>query len=656
MRLARGPTLSAEPLPAPPVRSGGSAPGNPEPASGRTGAIRFLLRYLQHYVPWGLLAFLSIAVFALTSGATIYLIDPIFNEVLKSSDGLPGPLPLAAGQPAGSEPSTMAELPSKLNLRGFFDSGYQGLKRRFQIDSDTVVYFVPLLVLAVFWLRSVADFISGYSFQRIGLGVTTDIRNDIFGRIVHQSSRFHGAHPTGELASRVVGDVTIMQVAVSTRVLDLFQQSATLLVLLVLLLSTNLRLALISLIAAPVVLYPIVRFGRGMRHTSRRSQERMADLSQLLIEAARGHRVVRAFGMEEFEVRRFSEATRKHLRVKLRSELFANVSGPVVSALAALGGAVFLVFAGGAIRAQELSSGLVVQFLANLLLMYDPIRKLNKVHLLLQEAMAAVHRVMDLMAIPLDVQERPGAITVTTFRSKLAFENVTFHYGEQPVLRGLSLEVRCGEMVALVGPSGAGKSTVANLLLRFFDPTSGRVTIDGHDLRDLTLKSLSSLISIVTQETVLFNDTIRNNIAYGRADMSLDLVRQAAAGAFADDFIRKFPDGYETRIGEGGARLSGGERQRLAIARALLKGAPILILDEATSQLDSESEALIKKALFNLMQDRTTLVIAHRLATVTSADRIVVMESGQIVELGTHRDLLERGGSYKKFFDLQFKI
>ena len=510
--------------------------------------------------------------------------------------------------------------------------------------------------MLVFLLRSLADFVSGYAFQHIGLGVTTDVRNDLYRRILQQSSRFHAEHPSGELVARVINDVALMQNAVANRLLDLFQQSFTLVALLALLLSTNFKLALISLVAAPVLLYPIIRFGKGMRRTSHRSQERMADLASLMTEGVRGHRVVKAFGMEEFELSRFREATRRHLRVNLWAQMLANSAGPVVESLAVVGAAGLLIYAGKSIRARDFSAPELVQFLTTLLMLYDPIRKLNKVNLILQEAMASGQRVARLMDIPDDIQERPGAREITTVREAVAYEKVSFSYDERPVLRDVSLSIRAGEIVALVGPSGAGKSTLVNLVPRFFDPNAGRLTIDGVDIRDLKLKSLRALIGIVTQDTVLFNDSIRNNIAYGRFDLPLERVREAAAAAYADEFIMQLPRGYDTVIGEAGVRLSGGQRQRLAIARALLKNAPILILDEATSHLDSQSEALVQKALYNLMQGRSTLVIAHRLSTVTRADRIVVVEAGRIVEEGSHRELLALGGSYKRLFDLQFRV
>ena len=625
----------------------------------------FLWRHLRRYALWAAAALVAILAFALATVLLASLIEPIFGEVLLSEDGAPYGLgageaaepaeAVGAGDAAERDGGRLPEWLSAIDLQAMFNRGYEGLKEELGIEADEVVWFVPLLFVLIFLARSLAAFLSGYAFQRIGLGVTTDIRNELYDRILHQSSRFHAAHPSGELVSRVINDVALMQNAVSNRLLDLFQQSITLVLLVALLLSTHLQLALISLVAAPILLVPIVRFGKGMRRTSHRSQERMADLATLMAEGVRGHRVVKAFGMEEFEYRRFHQATRRHLRVNLWAQMLSHLSSPVVESLAVIGSAALLVYAGRAIRAGELTAAVLVGFLIKLLMMYDPIRKLNKVNLILQEALAAAHRVSRLLAVPNEVEERDGAGALDTVRRSVAYRDVWFSYDDQPVLRGIDLELAVGEIVALVGPSGAGKSTLVNLLPRFFDPTSGRVEIDGVDIRDLSLKSLRSLIGLVTQDTVLFNDSVRANIAYGRADLPLERVREAAAAAYADEFIMRMPKGYDTVVGEGGLRLSGGQRQRVAIARALLKNAPILILDEATSQLDSESEALVQKALYNLMQDRTTLVIAHRLSTVMRADRIVVVEAGEIVEEGSHEQLLALGGSYKRLYDLQFR-
>ncbi len=622
----------------------------------------FFWRYLRRYAGWGLAASVGILLFATATAGVVALIKPIFGEVLLAGERVPGALGGLVNAPeappqAEQEAGFLAELKRRFNVAHQIDRSYESVKRRLGIDHNEVVYFVPLLFLIVFILRSLADFLSGYAFQHIGLGVTTDIRNDLYRSILEQSSRFHADHPSGELVARVVNDVALMQNAVSNRLLDLFQQSITLVFLLALLLSTHFRLAVFALVVAPLLIYPIVRFGKGMRRTSHRSQERMADLASLMTEGVRGHRVVKAFGMEEFELARFRQATGRHLRVNLWAQMLANASGPVVESLAVIGAAGLLIYAGNAIRAGQLSAPELIQFLTTLLMMYDPIRKLNKVNLVLQEAMAAAQRVSRLQEIPNDIREVAEPREIAKVRERVTYEKVSFFYSEdRPVLHDVDLSIRAGEIVALVGPSGAGKSTMVNLLPRFFDPTGGRVAIDGVDIRELSLKGLRSLIGVVTQDTLLFNDSIRANIAYGRSDLSLERVREAAAAAYADEFIMDLPKGYDTVIGESGLRLSGGQRQRLAIARALLKNAPILILDEATSHLDTQSEALVQKALYNLMQGRTTLVIAHRLSTVTKADRIVVMEAGRILEEGTHAELIARGGAYKKLFELQFRV
>ncbi|MEM7480287.1 MAG: ABC transporter ATP-binding protein [Acidobacteriota bacterium] len=608
----------------------------------------FFWRYLRRYLGTGALAIFAILVFAVTTGTSAALIKPIFAEVLRT-DEVPGFASL------GDTDEEEDEKPGPFNVAGHFDEWYDNLKDDFGIDEGNVFIFLPLLFALVFILRNVANFVSGYSFQRIGLGVTTDIRNDLYEKILGQSSRFHSRHPSGELMARVVNDVSLMQNAVSNRLLDMIQQPLTLVVLTALLLSTHLSLGLVCLFVAPVLLYPIVRFGKGMRRTSHSSQERMADIASLMGEGVRGFRVVKSFGMEDFELERFERATNRHKRVNLRAQLLSNLSSPVVESLAVIGAAALLMWAGWKVYGGELEGSELVMFLTTLLWMYDPIRKLNKVNLILQEALAAGHRVSSLMATPNDIAERPDARDITRVEQGVTYEGVGFAYETQPVLEGVDLEIRRGEIVALVGSSGAGKSTMVNLLSRFFDPNEGRIAIDGIDLRDLRLESLRALIGVVTQETVLFNDTVRNNIAYGRQDLPVEAVREAAAAAYADGFISELPKGYDTVVGEGGMRLSGGQRQRLSIARALLKNAPILVLDEATSQLDSESEALVQKALYNLMEGRTTMVIAHRLSTVMRADRIVVMDAGRVIESGTHDELLALGGTYKRLYDLQFK-
>ncbi len=622
----------------------------------------FLFRYFRRYFGWAALAVLATLFYASSTVSLVYLIEPLFGEVLMASgEEMPEQVKLVrhgkAEEPGQESTPAAPDLKhrARLWLKRSFDRGFYWLRARFGIDDARVVYFIPALFLLLFLVRAFSDFVNGYAFQEFGLRGTNALRNDLFRRVLAQSSSFHARHASGEVISRIVSDIAVIQTAISNRIADLFQQSLTLVVLLWVLFSKNSRLAAVCLIGAPAVIYPIVRFGRGLRHTTHRSQERMADLSNLVAEAVRGHRVVKAFGMEEFENRRFAEVTRSHLRVTLRGQLFANLSSPVVESVAVLGAALLFAWAGKTIRAGGMSTSDFFAFLVNLLMLYDPVRKLNRVNLVVQQSLAAVQRARSLFQVPIDIMDRPGARDWDGTFETLAFEDVRFAYREgEEVLRGVSLPIRRGETVALVGASGAGKSTLASLLPRFYDVTEGRVAIDGTDIRDLSLASLRGGIGLVTQETYLFDDTIRNNIAYGRADLPLERVREAARAAFADEFILAMPQGYDTRIGEGGMSLSGGQRQRLAIARALLKDAPVLILDEATSQLDMESEALVQKALANLVRGRTTLVIAHRLTTIQSADRIVVMERGEIVEEGSHQEMLARGGLYRRLHDLQF--
>jgi len=613
--------------------------------------VGFLWRYFRRYTAWCALAAVAVALFALCTTLFAGLFQPLYSEVLGMGQRAP-----AASSSLAPAAKSLEEGPlSRLNPKRFVERTYQSAKVRFHVEGDEVVVFLPLLFFAIFLVRGALDVVSTYAFQRIGLGATTDIRNDLQAKLLAQSSRFHAEHPSGELVSRVANDVSQMQNAVSTGLMDLVQQGVSLVALTAMLVSSNGRLALFLLVAAPLLVYPIVRFGKGMRRSGHRSQERLADLSSLVAEAVRGHRVVKAFGMEAFELERFRAATARHLRVNLWAQLLSALAGPVVEILGVAGATVLLIYTGRGIRAGEMSADSVFAFLTIVAMMYNPLRRLNKVNLVLQQSLAATERVMDLMAQEPDIREKPDARPLQEFRDAIAYEHVTFGYDRDPVVRDFNLTLRRGETVALVGPSGGGKSTVVNLLPRFFDPDSGRVAIDGVDVRDVRLRDLRALIGLVTQETMLFNDTVRNNIAYGRSDLPLERVREAAAAAYADDFIGAFPRGYDTVVGEGGLRLSGGQRQRLAIARAILKNAPILILDEATSQLDSESEALVQKALHNLMAGRTTLVIAHRLSTVMEADRIVVIDNGRIAEEGRHEQLVASGGLYKRLYDLQFR-
>ncbi len=661
---------------------------------------KFLLSYLGRYQLWIGLSFAAIGAFFISSVLMVALIVPVFKQVMPTEkmsqedlgkmgafldvEGGTSPcddldLDVAATDRTESDVSSIAndgdpeqaEDPSLLDRLGSYQKRTQKrIHCRFaQLYADVQVdlgvspdnrlwkpqYFAPILFVLVFALRSASSFFSAYTFQRIGYGITTDIRNDLYDFLLGQSSVFHSENPSGKLFSRVINDVGRMQNAFTNRLVDLFQQSVMLVVCLVGLFMIHAQMAFVSLVAMPLIIYPVVRFGRGMFKTSHRSQERMEDLAELLTEGIRGNRVVKAFGMEEFESRRFKAATRRHLNINLRAQVLASASSPVVETLSAIGGCTLLVVAGDMIRRESLTPSVFMAFLALLFMLYDPIRKLNKVNIIVQEALAATDRVNQMLSTPVAIRDEPKHAPIETITQGISFENVSFAYGEKKVLRDFNLTVKAGEVVALVGSSGAGKSTVVNLLPRFFDPASGTVRIDGVDIRDLPLQNLRSLIGLVTQDTMLFNDSVRNNIAYGRSDLPFDEVRKAGVAAYADEFINEQESGYETVIGESGHQLSGGQRQRLAIARALLKNAPILILDEATSHLDSESEQLVQRAVYNLMEGRTALVIAHRLSTVTRADRILVMQDGVIVEEGDHETLIANGGTYQNLYEMQFQ-
>ncbi|HEX7192909.1 MAG TPA: ATP-binding cassette domain-containing protein, partial [Thermoanaerobaculia bacterium] len=424
--------------------------------------------------------------------------------------------------------------------------------------------------------------------------------------------------------------------------------------LLVYVLISNTELALITLVVAPVLVWPVVHFGLRLRRTTHRSQERMADMAGVLEETIRGVRIVKAFTMERFEIGRFREATRRHLRSNLKAQKIQALTSPVMEVITGVGLLALFFYAQRRIAAGTLTLGELLTFMAALGAMYQPVKKLNKVNLSVNTALSAAERVFRMLDIHNEVVEKPNAAPLGAVGSGIRYENVNFAYNDDPVLRGVNLDVAPGEIVALVGGSGAGKSTFVNLLPRFYDVSSGRITIDGKDVREVNLESLRRLMGFVTQEVILFNDTVKNNIAYGRSDADDSRVIAAATAANAHDFINALPNGYDTNIGESGVLLSGGQRQRIAIARALFKDPPILVLDEATSALDTESERLVQGALEHLMKGRTTLVIAHRLSTIRSADKIVVLDAGEIAEVGTHEELLARRGVYRKLYDLQF--
>jgi ATP-binding cassette, subfamily B, bacterial MsbA len=529
------------------------------------------------------------------------------------------------------------------------------LDKIFMEKNKFYLNILPLIVVLVFFLKSVFYYIYNFLLEKIGQSIIRDLRIAIFEHIHKQSLSFFHTMPTGTLISRVISDVTLMQQAVSNALVGIIKDFFLVIILLGVVFYMNWKLAMFSFIILPVAAFPIIKFGRIFRRLSTKTQEETAHVSNMLYETITGNRIVKAFCMEKYECERFRNQVNRLFSIIIQDARFRSTQHPLMEFIGGVAIALIIWFGGNEVINGTATPGTFFSFLTALIAAYEPVKNVSQINSTIQQGMAAATRVFALLDVEPEIADLPGASELAPFKDSIEIKNLFFRYDKiNTVLSNINLKVPAGQTLAIVGPSGGGKTTLTNLIPRFLEITEGSILIDGNAINTVTLRSLRNQIAIVTQQTILFNDTVKNNIAYGDLDRSDQEIIDAADAAHALSFIKELPDGFDTIIGEGGSRLSGGERQRISIARALLKNAPILILDEATSALDTESEREVQNALENLMKNRTTLVIAHRLSTIKNADRIIVVKNGSIVEEGTHDTLLAQQGEYELLHRMQY--